>query len=677
VKSRILFVFCGLILLWTAVLLRAATLQLFPNEKLKSLQARQFQTTVNLQSRRGAIVDRKGRDLALSARTYSVYADPKLLENKKVLSRRLAKVLGLSPQALQAKMRGIKRFNWLARQISKLQAEEIRSWEIRGLSVLDEFQRVYPNESLLAQGLGMIGSDGRGLEGLELQYDNLLRGNHKKVAVRRDARGRPLLMNGLMVTDEADGAEIHLTIDTEIQHMLQNELDTAVHEFDADQAFGVILDAKTSAIVAMVNTPSFDANLAGKMPPETRRSRVITDTFEPGSTLKTIAVAIGLREKILAPNTKYNTENGVFKVADHFIREAETNHKWSQLTVSEILAYSSNIGATKIAFDLGAETLRKGLIDFGFGSKTGVDLPGEGKGILLPLPWNPHLLSNISFGQGISTTPLQIANAYAAIANGGTLNTPFLVNSIRDPETGEVTEMKPRRQRQVLTPEEAEQLRMMLLGVTAPGGTGVNANVEGFLVGGKTGTAQIPNPVGRGYLPKAYLSSFAGFFPAQDPQFVIYIGVDHPKKTSYYGATVAAPVFSRVASYAARLQGLAPVLLTKKNLPPSAGYQALQVLVKNQLSPKKKDSGHSQVLVKAGAMSAQPQPSEILNGAQVLPQPSGLMPDLNALSMREVLQKFSGSDVQLHFMGTGQVSQTVPEAGVPLGSQQNVKVILK
>ena len=644
--------FAGVLLLWGILLARAGYLQIFPDKRISQLQERQFQTVVTLQSRRGAIVDRKGRGLALSNAAFSLYADPKIIERKKSVAKELSKILGMDSAHLYSKIkRNDKRFVWIARQISKEKADKIKSFDIRGLSFVEEFKRTYPNENLLSQTLGMIGSEGQGLEGIELSYDEILRGNKKKVSVRRDARGRPLIVDGMMFADNPDGAELRLTIDSEIQHMLENELNEALSQFDADRAFGVVLDAQTSGVIALASSPGFDANLGNKMDRDVRRNRVITDSFEPGSTLKTFAIAGALHDKIVKPNTKYNTENGYFKIGDRVIREAEMDHKWPQLTVSDILAFSSNIGTTKIAFDMGAEKLRQTLLDFGFGTKLGVDIPGEAKGQLGQLPWNQHLLSNISFGQGIAVTPLQMANAYAAIANGGILNMPYIVQSIRDPDTGELKEIKPKMIRRILTSEESASMRMMLAGAVN-GGTGGNAKVDGFMVAGKTGTAQKVNPNGRGYLPKGYISSFAGFIPATEPKFVIYIAVDYPKKNAYYGAQVAAPIFSRVASYAARAEGLAPVFISEKNMVPKSNPTEYQK-------------------AKPSLLTA----NEILDWKPT--NESSTIPDLKNLTVRDVLRKFSGQDIQLHFVGQGKVAETDPKVGSEIGDKKRLTVYLR
>ncbi|WP_374031155.1 peptidoglycan D,D-transpeptidase FtsI family protein [Bdellovibrio bacteriovorus] len=452
-KSRIVVIFVGILVLWSALAMRAAYLQFLPNDRLNALQNRQFQTKVSLPARRGAIVDSNGRDLAMSAAAYSLYADPKLLENRKQVAKKLAKVLNQSPESVYAKIKdGNRRFVWIQRMLEQDKADEIKSWDIRGLSFVEEWRRVYPNETLLAQTLGFLGSEGQGLEGLELGYNQALTGNKKKVLVKRDARGRPLINDGLMFIENPEGTELKLTVDSDLQYRLESELANAVSQFEADHAVGVILDAKTSKILALASAPTFDVNKAAKAPSEYRRNKIVTDAFEPGSTMKAFVIAAALRDGLIQPNTKFYCEKGSFRVGDRIIKEAETREKFEDLTVSEILAVSSNVGTTKIAFKMGQERLRQGLLDFGFGQRLGVDLPGEARGMVQGLPWRQHLLSNISFGHGISTTPLQIANAFAAIANGGVLNTPYIVQSMRDAETGELVEVQPKPIRRILSP---------------------------------------------------------------------------------------------------------------------------------------------------------------------------------------------------------------------------------
>lgn len=660
-KSRIVVVFVGILVLWTALVLRAGYLQFLPNDRLNALQSRQFQTKVTLAARRGAIVDNNGRDLAMSTTAYSLYADPKILQNRRTVARKLAKVLNQSPESIYSKIKdGSRRFVWIQRMLEQDKADEIKSWDLRGLSFVEEWRRVYPNETLLSQTLGFLGSEGQGLEGLELGFNTILTGNPKKVSVKRDARGRPLINDGLMFIENPEGSEVRLTVDSDLQYRLETELVNAVTDFEADHAVGVILDAKTSAVLALASAPSFDVNKAMKTPAEYRRNKVVTDSFEPGSTMKTFLIASALRDELVKPNTKFYCEKGVFKVGDRIIRESDANHKFEDLTVAEILALSSNVGTTKIAFKMGQERVRQGLMDFGFGQKLGIDFPGEARGLVHALPWRQHLFSNVSFGHGMTATPLQVANAYAAIANGGVLNTPYIVESVRDSETGQATKTQVKPIRRVLSQEQAAQMRAMLVGVTTGIGTGKNARVEGYMVAGKTGTAQKVNPNGRGYLKGAYISSFGGFIPANDPKYVIYIAVDSARK-KYYGGTVAAPVFARVASYAVRKDGIAPLLMAEESTSTPQSRKLASEIAK--------------------ASTARHVEKTVLT-AQQLDQVTAVdtkdtVPNLLNLTTREVLRRISGHDLKVRFVGQGTVSSTSPEAGSIIPQSKEITIIMK
>lgn len=650
--------------MWGILVLRAGYLQFLPHEKLQKLQNRQFHTVVNLQARRGAIIDRNGRDLAMSQTVYSLYADPKIIENKKVAAKKLAKIIDQPFESIHQKIQDPqKRFVWIERMMTKEKADEIKKIQIRGISFVEEWKRIYPNDTLLAQTLGFVGGEGQGLEGIELQFDSILRGSDKKVTVRRDARGRPLINDGLMFAENPDGSEIKLTIDSELQYMLESELQSTVNEFNAADAEGIILDVQTSEILAIASLPSFDINNPQKYSASHRRNRVVTDVFEPGSTLKTFVLASAIKEKVFTPDSKIFCEYGQFKVGDKIIREAESHEKYAWMTLKQILQVSSNVGTSKIALKMGDDRLRQGLQEFGFSSKLGVDLPGEAKGIVQALPWKPHLLANISFGHGIAATPLQIANAYAAVANGGMLNTPYIISEIHHVEKNEKVVNEPKPIRRVLTEAQASQIREMLLGVTQDGGTGVNARVNGFQVAGKTGTAQKVNPNGKGYLPGAYVSSFAGFIPYEKPKFVIYVVVDSPKN-AYYGSQVAAPLFSRIASYAVRKAGLVPQILATKNVNEKNDNQKFVAKVIEFY--KKKD------IQKISA-------KEILNAPK---NELTVVPELSRLTAREVIRQLQGKNIQLKFIGQGTVVETIPSSGSDFQEneatkQKSLTVILK
>lgn len=650
-KSKIITLFIFVCTLWSALVFRAAYLQFVPHEKLNSLQAKQFQTVVSLPARRGNIVDRHGKELAMSSPTYSIYADPKIIEDRKGTAKFLAKILKENYNSVYAKIKDKnKRFVWIERLVSVSQVEEIKTQKIRGLGFVEEWKRVYPNDQLLSTTLGFTGKEGQGLEGLELFYDKELKGESKKVSLRKDARGRPLIQDGMLFTETPQGKEIKLTIDSDLQYFVETELKQALLKHEAEAAYAVVLDAKTSAIRAIASLPSFNSNDPSKVAPGLRRNRSVTDTYEPGSTLKTFVIAQALDEKLYQPNSKIWCENGYFKIGKRVIREAEANHSQGMISVSEVLAYSSNIGTSKIALKLGDAKLREGLMKFGFGQKAGTDLPGEAKGIILGLPWRDHLLANVSFGQGMTASPLQMANAYAAIANGGVLNAPYIVESITDLETNQTVTAATKQIRRVISEETAQQMRLMLAGVTSGKGSGVSARVDGYIVGGKTGTAQKVRTEGRGYIPGGYIGSFTGFIPATDPQYVIYVALDYPKK-GYYGSQVAGPLFSRIASYAVRREGVAPDVLAEKNL-------SNVPLAQSEKTEKE---------VEEFAYADLNKPTALLT----------TVPDFKDLSMREVLQQTANQNIKIKMIGRGKVEQTSPAAGEALGEDRTMTIMLK
>ncbi len=559
-KSRLVLILMGLTFLWSAMIGRAVYLQLVPDTRLENLQKRQFETVVTLNPRRGDVLDRNGHELAVSAPSYSIFVDPKILEEPKRTVRALAKILNETPHSIEEKIRNHKkRFVWIDRGLKREVRDQVAALKVRGIGFVEESKRIYPNERLLANVLGYVGQDGKGLEGLEMKFNETLEAAKKRVSVRRDARGRPLIVNGQLFNQVPDGSDVVLTIDREVQFILEQELAQAVVKHEADAAVGVVLDAQTSEVVAMASAPSFDPNHPEKFPAAFKRNRVVQDSFEPGSTMKTFVLAGAIHKGLITPDTKVDCEGGVIHIGKHTIHEADAKHQFHLITTTQILQYSSNTGMTKVAFKVGQDAVRDSYRMFGFGERTGIDLPGEAKGIMQPFPWRDHLLANISFGHGLTATPLQIANAYAVIANGGFLRKPYIVKEIRDHENSETTATQAKTLSRVLTIDDVAKMRKMLLAVTTKEGTGYNARVAGYPVAGKTGTAQKVNPNGRGYLKGGFVSSFAGFIPANNPKYVIYIAIDHPRK-DHFGGSVAAPVFSRVASFAVRRAGIAPSL---------------------------------------------------------------------------------------------------------------------
>lgn len=572
-RVRIVFVMFSTVL--TVVVMRAGWLQLIPNERLEAYAKRQYATVLNVAARRGDIIDRHGNELATSIGSWSLFADPARISDPYTVASRLAEAV-YQPRTKRERLRFAKtlvpklrgrnrRFVWVARQLDRRVRDRVEQLDIRGLGFIEEPKRIYPNGKLAAHLLGFVGHESRGLEGLEYKLDAALQGTRKTLSVARDARGRPLVASGQLLSSFATGSQVQLTIDRDLQFVVEQELAAAVAEHEAESGMAVVLDAKTSELLAVATVPQFDPSRAAQSPQSHRRSRAVVDMFEPGSTMKTFVVAEAIHQGRIEPNTKVFAENGVMQVGSRKIREADSKHKFGWITVTEVLAQSSNIGSYKIAQLLGDEQLRNAYLRFGFGDRTGVDLPGEASGLIAPLPWHDHLLANASFGHGIAASVLQVANAYAAIANGGLLKRPFVVKRIYDPETGAEQIGQEQTIRRVISEEAARKMRLILSAATQETATGAKARVQGFPVGGKTGTAQRVLENGRGYESGAYISSFSGFLPAQDPQFVISVSIDRPRK-QYYGSAVAAPVFSKIANFAVRRAGLNPVVLNASNV---------------------------------------------------------------------------------------------------------------
>lgn len=704
-KSRVVIVFVFFSSLWILMLLRVFFIQILPHEKLERLEEKQYETTVKVEGRRGSIYDRNGVELAMSAPAYSLYVDPQLVWDQKTeIAKKLQNAIGIKPREFLKLFRDKKkRFAWVDRQLSLENYEKVHQLNIRGLGFVEEPVRVYPDVDILKPILGVVGRSGIGLEGVEKQYDSILRGNPKKVQVRRDARGRPLQINGLLVTEVEEGKDVQLTIDRELQYVLHRELSQTMVDESAQGALGVILDAQTSEILAMDGVGLTTDGQFIKV--DQWRNRPLLEAFEPGSTMKPFVIAAGLQQKKWQPNTRFNCEKGLLKIGNRTINEADEHHKFGWLTISEILAFSSNVGMAKMAFDLGEKSVRQVLFQFGFGNKTGVDLPGEARGIIQEGKWSKHLLSNISFGHGIAVTPLQIANAYAAIANGGILKVPRIYkkndlkqNRIEIPWFNygfnydflwDSEVLIPKQENRILTESEAQTLRLLLAGVVTDGGTGRSAVVAGYPVAGKTGTAQKVNSNGLGYLPNVYISSFAGMIPAHQPRFVIYVAVDSPKK-HYYGSQVAAPLFSRIATFAVRHEGLAPRWLNEEQakglIPENAIATKDEYKNKKSIQASTENNSRStlvhqvdQIKSEAEELASSPLKAKELQNKiiETKARQIDLMPNLTNLTLREIHDLLQHKNIQVKIRGSGRVTSYLPNEGAPLMDKQLVEVWLE
>ncbi|MBI3317990.1 MAG: penicillin-binding protein [Candidatus Omnitrophica bacterium] len=536
----------GFLLITGALWLRLVWLQVLHPSHWVSIARRQHLQVLELPPLRGDILDRHGRPLAVSIRLTSVFADPRHVKNPAATAQHLAGLLGYSAGELSRKLSDPHRgFVWLARRVPYQTAAKIQSMHLSGVDFLMEPQRVYPQGELASHLLGFAGLDAQGLEGLELAYDRLLKGEPGWRWLARDARRRPIGTWEAQMVSPRDGLELVLTVDTAIQFIAERALETAVLKYKAQGASIVVMNPSTGEILALANRPSYDPNRFAQVPPDVRRNRAVTDTFEPGSVFKIVTAAVALGTGRVAPSDNFYCENGAFQVAGHILHDHRP-HGW--LTFREVIAQSSNIGTAKVAMQCGPQAIYSGIKAFGFGVPTGVGLPGEVAGVAKPpAQWSKTSITAIPMGQEVAVTALQLAQAISVVANGGFLVRPWIVREIRHPSGAVVKAFRPAVVRRVIAPEVAQTMKEILAQAVEEG-TGQLAKVPGVRAAGKTGTAQKIEPSG-GYSHDHFVASFIGFAPVEDPELAIVVVVDDPRG-QYFGGVVSAPVFREVASEA-------------------------------------------------------------------------------------------------------------------------------
>lgn len=551
---------------------RAYDLQVRGAAVLRREAEAQYRNTIRLSPMRGTIYDRDGAELAVSVQVDSVFANPRDVQRGGRSPAEVARLLataipGLDVGRIEARLASGKRFVWIARRVTPGQAARVRDLRLEGVALTKEARRFYPNRELAAHVLGFANVDGVGIEGLELSFEERLRGSNRVVPAITDRRGRVVFSEQLFDDSGNQGDDLYLTIDKTIQAVAEHELAMAVQTFEARAASLVALDPRTGEILALVSYPTFNPNDPGRVDPaladrHPRLNRALVERFEPGSTVKPFTIAAALDVGTIRPEQLVDCQNGAMQVAEYVIHDS---HPYQLLTPAQVLAFSSNIGTAKIASTLGRAGLFRAFRRFGFGQETGVPLPGETSGILRHYRrWYEMDAATISFGQGMSATTLQLATAMGAVANEGRLMQPILVRRIVGPDGETVEQALPTARRQVVRADTARLVADMLTAVTGPGGTGEEAAIDGYLVAGKTGTAQKANYVGGGYAEDRWISSFVGFVPARNPRLVIAVVVDEPM-IAHYGGEVAGPVFRRVGEAALRHLGV----------PASGGGQAL------------------------------------------------------------------------------------------------------
>jgi cell division protein FtsI (penicillin-binding protein 3) len=546
----------AMLMAWLAVIgVRAGYLQLYRGAWLSQQAADQYEKELTILGKRGTIYDAHHQVMAVSIETSSVAAYPALIENKPRASADLAAALNMKPKAVLEKLNQKRSFVWLKRQAGPKETAAVKKLGLKGVDFLVEYSRFYPNTTLASQVLGFTGIDGHGLEGVEFYYDQELSGSQRTVTICKDALGRGFDAQTQPSANQA-GNNLILTIDRQIQFIAAQALAEAVTSNKALSGMAVVMDPRTGAIKAMVHYPFFNPNNYRKYDRSTWRDRALTDPFEPGSTMKIFSAAAALQSGRSSASTIYYCENGKYTVGSHVINDTSP-HSW--LSLQQIVKYSSNIGAVKIVQQIGSQTLYHYLKDFGFGELTDIDCPGESSGSLLNYKhWTAVDRGAIAFGQGVSVTALQLISAASALANDGVLMRPYIVQAVTDPVGRPLRKVEPAILRQVVSPEVALGVRRIMRTVVTEGGTGTQADLEGYEVCGKTGTAQKIDSSGR-YARNRYVSSFLGFVPTERPVLAVLVVVNEPKGPAPYGGLVAAPAFRRIVKETMSYLNIAPV----------------------------------------------------------------------------------------------------------------------
>ncbi len=545
-KNRSIVVCTIIFFCFSIICLRLFDIMVLDHDRLTKKADQQYSRTKVLKPQRGIIRDRNMRELAVNIETDSLYVVPSRIRDTESLSFHLAPLIKVPARRLNKKFlsKKDKEFIWVARKmdretslrISKLKSE----LELQELGVLSETKRYYPKGRLASHIIGHTNIDNEGLSGVELRYNDYIKGKTKEVLLGRDARGFSISRG---IEDNMHGNTLVLTIDEGIQYIVERELDNAIEEWEAESAIAIMMNPVTGEILAMSNRPTYDPNFAGSVKAGNRRNRAITDVYEPGSTFKPFLASAAIEEGVAKVDEIFDVSDGYIKVPGGIIRDV---HKHEDLNFREVIQKSSNVGAVQVGMKLQPEVFYDYIRKYGFGEKTDIDLPGEVKGLLKrPERWSGRTQASLSIGQEIGITPLQLLTAYSAIANGGKLMRPYVVSEIVSHEGEIIKKFAPKEKRRVISKYNSLIMREILKTVVEEGGTARKASIQGNMVAGKTGTAQMVDPETGRYSKKDYVSSFIGFVPADDPRMALIVVIFKPRGARY-GGIVAAPVFKRI-----------------------------------------------------------------------------------------------------------------------------------
>jgi cell division protein FtsI (penicillin-binding protein 3) len=674
---------------------RAFRLQVREAPRLRAMAEEQYLKEIEIGVHRGTILDRHGAVLAQSVEVDSIYANPRQIVDRREVAQQLARALALRPEDVLAKLQQRRYFSWIKRRVSRDEARAVQALRLPGLGATTEPRRFYPNQDLAGPLLGHAGVDGRGLDGIELALDPHLRGERRTVAGLRDALGRELFVSGTPDARTPAANDVVLTIDKFIQYAAERALAEGVAKQRAKAGTVIVLDPKTGQVLALAASPGLDPNRPGAARDAGARNRAVTDPYEPGSTMKIFSVVSALDAGVVKPTDTWHCENGRMKIGKYTIHDA---HPHGVLTTAEVIQKSSNIGATKIARRLGKERLHEYLLNFGFGRPTGTGLPGERAGrVRRPERWGEIGLATVSFGQGITATPMQMLTALAAVGNGGMLQPPTVVLKVRDAAGRTVYAPAP-QPRRVLRPETARTMVEMLKLVTKKGGTATQAAIPGFEVGGKTGTAQKVDPATGHYSRDKVIATFMGLVPADDPKLAIIVIIDEPG-ADHYGGLVSGPVFKRLAEEVLRYLGAtanealqaAPAeargateeafgageLVPEPEAPPApdpAPAARAAAAEDGADLPAADDTDEANDLALAGAAESQPRPpAPVRYQAQPGEDDLTQVPDFGGMSVGQALRVAREAGLRIDVRGSGRGrAQSVLPGAAPRGTRIQV-----
>ncbi len=631
---------------WVAAIeARLVYLQVHEYDALTARAAMQRKRTVDVPAQRGGIVDRDGRMLALSVEAESAYAVPTEIRAPEDAAAALCKALdGCGPREREALLQRLrqnakKQFMYVKRQLTPDETRRVLALDLPGINLVTESRRFYPNRELAAHVLGYVGVDNKGLGGIEASYDSKIRGREGTLLVEIDAHRRPY---SRVERPPTTGATIELTIETHLQYIAERELQAAVAQHRAEGGTVLIMAPRTGEVLAMANAPTFNPNAYREYEPDRRRNRGVQEIYEPGSTFKILTASAAMAEGLFDLDEPIDVSEGSIRIASREVRDVG---RYGVLSFSDVMVKSSNVGAIKIGVRLGPERLGRYVRRFGFGTRLCPDLPGESAGMLAdPSGWSPSALASISMGYEIGVTPMQMAAAVSSVANGGALVQPRLVRALH--RGGQRIPVEPVELRRTIDAETVADLTTIMEQVVERG-TGTRAQVPGFTVAGKTGTAA--KIVGGRYSKTDYHASFVGFVPSRRPVLAIIVVIDTPRGTQYYGGDVAAPVFARVAERALRQLGIPPTI---DALPP--------VLVAQQ-----PPSGPAPGVVHTAAV-ATIEPAS----APIASPGSPVVPELRGLGAREAVRRLAQLGLVARVSGDGIVAEQEPPAGTPIDERR-------